>query len=150
VFDWQTTPVDGLFTGYGFGDGPFVESVEGPTSNLSTGTNWYKDNSATTMHQDFYGVAPTDVLDDAGAFYSVIRIGGIVGEMLTADGVTVSDNPWAGARTQREMNGGGDGSVMWWLRTRVSGKNGSSSGFKARVYYLAIKRVQNTTGFVLL
>jgi len=143
VFDWQTTLVDGLFTGYGYGAGPFAESVEGPETYNTT---FYKNNSATSSHQDFYaGVAG----DFYSAFYSVIRIGGTGSTMLSSTGNTVSDNPWGGAITQREMNGGGDGNVMWWLRTRVSGKNASSSAYKARIYYLAIKRVENTTGFTI-
>jgi hypothetical protein len=48
------------------------------------------------------------------------------------------------------MNGGGDGSVVWWLRVRVNGKNASSSAYRARIYSLEVVRVEQTTGYGIL
>ena len=135
VFDWQTTSVDGTFGGATV----YPESVEGAQENNST---YYKDNSATATHQDFYSATPGDFFT---ATYAPIQIGGDDGALLSADG-TASARAIDGL-TQRVMNGGGDGSVMWWLRVRVSGHNGSSTGYKARIYYLAVKRMENSTGF---
>ena len=138
VFDWQTTPVDGLFGGATV----HPESVEGPEDQTPPGTTYYKGDSGVTTHQDFYSAAPADVFTPS---YAAIQVGGADGDMLSADGTAAAfDPPGLG---QRVMNGGGDGSVMWWLRVRVSGHNASSSGFKARIYYLAVKRAENSYGF---
>lgn len=138
VFDWQTTPVDGLFGGAT----EYPESVEGPEDQTPPGTTYYVDNNSNSFHQDFYSASPADFFTPS---YAAIQINGDDGEMLSADG-TASTRPVDGLG-QRLMNGGGDGSVMWWLRVRVSGHNASSSGFKARIYYLAVKRVENSYGF---
>ena len=135
LFDWQTTAVDGTFGG----GTAYPESVEGAQENNST---YYLDNELLTMHQNFYSASPGDFFSSG---YAPIQIGGDDGDMLSDDGAA-STRPIDGLG-QHVMNGGGDGSVMWWLRVRVSGKDASSSGFKARIYYLAVKRVENSYGF---
>jgi hypothetical protein len=136
IMEWQTQLTDALQ----FGATSYPEVVDGPDTSAS----WYHHN-ASTFDQDFYSAAPGDFFTGQ---YGVISPSGTGTTMLSAAG-TAAPNPPYGALTVRQMNGGGDGSVMWYLRLRVMGQNASSSGYKARIYYLAVKRFQGGDGHEL-
>ena len=135
IFEWQTTDVDS-----NRGTAGYPEALEGPEWVSST---YYTDTGATS-HQDFYAAAPADAYNSS---YSPIVINGADGAMLSANGTATAPSPPYGGITSKLMNGGGDGGVYWWLRVRVNGKHASSSGYKARIYYLAVKRKEQTYGF---
>ena len=136
IMEWQTQLVDALQ----FGATSYPEVVDGP----DTSATWYHLN-ASTFDQDFYAAAPSDFFVGQ---YSVISPSGADLAMLSATG-TAAPNPPYGGLTVRQMNGGGDGGVMWYLRLRVMGKNAASSAYKARIYYLAVKRYQGSDGHEL-
>lgn len=131
LFDWQTQLVDGTATEY-------VDQVD------EFGTFYVDDATPVTSHQDMYAASPADAFT---ATYSAIVITGADDTMLSADGLTTAP-PYANF-SQKRMNGGGNGNVMWYLRVRVNGKNASSSGYKARIYWIAIRRLDGDLGFTL-
>lgn len=138
-FEWQTALVD-----------PTITAVEYPNliaKPVVAGT-WYKDRNV-TYHIDMYGAVP-EIAWVTGVV--VIYIGGADATMLSADGSA----PGGGAPittvfngTVREMNGGGDGSVMWYLRSIVDStvNSGNTSGDKdCRVYSMRITRLNEGGG----
>ena len=122
--EWQTTP--GEVTGF------TSETIGGAITSPSGGT-WYKAGTSATAI-DAYAAADSDTAYDTQL--NLITPTGADGDMLTADGTSSSI-----FTATADMNGGGDGSVWWWLRVKVASKNASSSGYKCRIHSLRIRRV---------
>lgn len=135
LFDWQTQPVD-----------PTISSVVYPEllGAPVPGGTWYKmrTQAGYTYDIDSYG---TDSIQIFTAVYCV-EIVGDAGAMLSADGTFDSSSPTGDvfAGTMRKMNGGGDGSVMWYLRTVIDStvNAANTSGNKDfTVYSLRLARL---------
>lgn len=133
--EWATTSIDQIGTDtYGS-----VRSIANPPGDV--GASWYYPSATASHYQiDTYNAGTSWV----HARRSRIIIVGADGVMLSADGATASDvtGVYEGlTATQKAMNGGGDPSVMWWLRLKCNGKNASSSGFRMRVAGVSVVRI---------
>jgi len=130
VFDWQTQLVDGTAVEY-------IPSVDEFAA-------FYNTNPGVASHQDFYAASAQDAFTPT---YAAFVITGADDTMLSADGDPTSA-PYNGF-SQKRMNGGGNGNVMWYLRVRVNGHTSPSTGYKARIYWIAIRRLDGDLGFTL-
>lgn len=139
ITEWQTNTVNA-----DLGGTVYPESVAGPDVDTTT---WYVVNGADTFHIDMYSAITANT-------YAVVHSADTPGIHIAGDnGTALSANGTAGPadyRPCRSMNGGGDGSLMWWLRVRIVGKNAASTGYRCRIYLLSVKRTENQTGWELL
>lgn len=133
--EWATTSIDQLATdGYGS-----IRSVENPPGDV--GASWFYPSATAGHYQiDTYNAVSSWQFQRK----SRIIIVGADGTMLSADGATATDvaGVYEGLLSdQKAMNGGGDPSVMWWLRLKTNGKNASSSGYRMRVAGVSVARI---------
>lgn len=118
---WQTTPAEVT--------GVTSEAVTEPY----TGDPWYYADAGAAPQIDCYNAGTVITYDTQ---ISLMTPTGADGDMLTADGA-----PSGVFTNTQEMNGGGDGSVWWWLKAQTATKNASSSGYRARIHLLRIARI---------
>lgn len=105
--------------------------------NLGSDTNWYH---STVTDNEYYEVntysASTDILYATEACPNLY----IVGE----DGKLVTDNPDTITPFYTdtvEWDGGGDGTVWWWVRMKTKTKDGASSGYTLRLHGYVLRRI---------
>lgn len=143
VAEWRTSSVNGplLFDGL-----DYPQAIGGPDP-LGSAT-WYKPDAGAVRTVDTYVAVPADSYSFGGGSpigFNSIYVNGADGQMLTADGGSAVPAAY-GTPSTRSMDAGGDGSVIWWLRIRCSGKNAASAGYRIRVYYLSVARTENDNG----
>jgi hypothetical protein len=126
-----TTTMDASSVGPYYG----TISIADPSTPAAT---WYSPN--TSFSHDGYSASPTWAFN----WWSPFWLLGSDGTMLTADGTASAGERLVIAGTREFATGGGDESVYWWVRLRVNGKNGSSSGYKARIAGLQVVRFTGT------
>jgi hypothetical protein len=134
---WATGSIDEA----GSTSGPIGSdtSIVGPNDVAfwsATDFSWYHTNNAgDTAHSwkwDAYAASGGwDLVIERSPFY----LAGVDGTPLTANGGSVGDFEW-----NRSFNGGGGPDIAWWVRILVNGKNGSSSGYNAKIAGIRVYR----------
>lgn len=139
VFEFQTQPIDPTITSVSY------PNLIGKPDNAGT---WYVANTSPAYQIDTYAAVPAIGWVTGGV---LLHIDGADDTPLSANGSVTTTGPLDDVfnGNMRTMNGGGDGSLIWYMRVRVvSTVNASNvSGNKnIDIYSLRISRLNEAGG----